>query len=427
MNLDGNGDATARPEAGRPYSGEGATERWLVMKTGPDWMLLVSREGEFRRLPLQAKPVRVGEEIDLPVMPGSATRFRFRMGWKVYAVAAAVALLALAPVLRIALVPRPSAVVAIDINPGLELELDSRSRVLRAVPKNEDGRTVLSALSLRGLDVYTAAERVVRHSQEAGFIAGDRDNLVLAAIVELGSGKRGVLVPKTNKLEEAIVSALKERGAEGFVAVSRVQPEIREAAIDEGLTVNKYIVLQKVQSMGVALSAQEVRSESVKSILDRAGLAPELMFPSGESVRTKSGEGEPSTPGAPASGMNRSQPAAPPSETSLPGAQPPASNVNEDGKEKTSNDSGSSTSGTQKESGEESQNQSQEQSRDTSSPQTPPPEISLPGTRPPTSNVQDNRIEKNGSNNESDFDQDQKEKPSGQSDGKEDREPPEVE
>lgn len=415
MSLDGNGAATARPEAGRPYSGEGATERWLVMKTGPDWMLLVSREGEFRRLPLQAKPVRVGEEIDLPVMPGataqvetgvelnsSATRFRFRMGWKVYAVAAAVALLALAPALRMALVPKPFAVVAIDINPGLELELDSRSRVLRAVPKNEDGRTVLSALSLRGLDVYTAAERVVRHSQEAGFIASDRDNLVLAAIVELSSGKRGFPVPETNKLEEAIVSALKERGAGGFVAVSRVQPEIREAAIDEGLTVNKYIVLQKVQSMGVALSLQAVRSESVKSILDRAGLAPESVFPSGEGVRTNSGGGGPSTPDAPASGMNRSQPAI------TPGVQFPTSPAPQDGSQ--------------------GRSEEQSQSRDTSSPQNAPPsETSLPGAQPPASNVQDNRIEKNGSNNESDFDQSQKEKPSGQSDDEEGREPPEVE
>ena len=320
--MDGNRAPTARPEAGRPRSGEGATERWLVMKTGPDWMLLVSREGEFRRVPLPTNPVRIGEEIDLPVKPGatapveteaelnsSAARVRFRMGWKVYAVAAAVALLALAPVLRMALVPKPSAVVAIDINPGLELELDSRTRVLRAVPKNEDGRTVLSTLNLRGLDVYTAAERVVRHSQEAGFIAGDRDNLVLAAIVELGSGKKGNLVPQSKKLEEAMISALKERGTGGFVAVSQVKPEIRAAAMDQGLTVNKYIVLQKVQSTGVPLSIQEVRSESIRSILDRAGLAPESMFPSGESVRTQSGESKPSTPGAPASRTNGPGPA----------------------------------------------------------------------------------------------------------------------
>ena len=205
----------------------------------------------------------------------------------------------------------------------------------------------------------------------------------------------------------AIVSALKERGAGGFVAVSRVKPEIRDTAISQGVSVNKYIVLEKVRSMGKAPSAQEVRSESVKSILDRAGLAPKSVFPSGEGVRTNSGDGGLSTPGAPASGMNGSQPS---------GVQLPAlSPAPQDGPQ-----------GRSEEESQESEEQSQ--SRDTSSRQNAPPsETSQPGTRPPASDLHDDRKEKTENGEERDSSQNEKEKPSGQSDDEEGKEPPEVE
>ena len=63
-----------------------------------------------------------------------------------------------------------TAYISIDVNPSIELSLNRFDRVLKAVPKNEDARRVLSGIDLDHLKYSDALQKIVEAERALGYL-----------------------------------------------------------------------------------------------------------------------------------------------------------------------------------------------------------------------------------------------------------------
>ncbi|MBQ8974528.1 MAG: hypothetical protein IJ072_02255, partial [Oscillospiraceae bacterium] len=74
---------------------------------------------------------------------------------------AAAAVLVICFISAYMLLLRPVASVYMDVNPGIELDINSRNKVISAQGINSDGRRVLEGMKLKGTDVDVAVNALL--------------------------------------------------------------------------------------------------------------------------------------------------------------------------------------------------------------------------------------------------------------------------
>lgn len=106
----------------------------------------------------------------------SARTARRRVGLPV------LALLALAVGLFALMRPQrePFAVVGLDVNPSIEISVDSRERVLGATALNDEAAIVLQDLELEGTELGTACHAVVGSMLVKGYLRSDANSLLVS-------------------------------------------------------------------------------------------------------------------------------------------------------------------------------------------------------------------------------------------------------
>lgn len=289
----------------------------LIAKVLDDQLVLVTQEGEFRTVPtafvrdhlpypeseVTAGVLRswTGRELDLPWPlpfeeletqpasrapaasdPAGAARAPWRRLWRgwlsgVSAVAAAAAVLSFTLLPRV-LNAQLAAVVAIDINPSLELQVDSAGRVIRGTPLNADAERLLASQPVRGLTLDQAVDRVIDQAVASGYLAPGKDNVVLAAVVPVKEGA----APDPAGLQREVAGRLRAAGLSGYVAVRQVAKEVREQGRQDRLSVNREVARQILSEKGIPYSADALRGQSIQQALKEAGLDLNEAFPGGE-------------------------------------------------------------------------------------------------------------------------------------------------
>ncbi|MBR2783865.1 MAG: hypothetical protein IKD93_06720, partial [Firmicutes bacterium] len=106
---------------------------------------------------------------------------------------------------------RTAATVYMDVNPSVALSVDGKDKVLKAEGVNEDGESVIDGLTLKGLPVSTAVDRVVESLLDQGYLTAD-ESLVLLSVSGRDDGKvnslrRRLAKQITQSVGEAVGSA----------------------------------------------------------------------------------------------------------------------------------------------------------------------------------------------------------------------------
>jgi len=289
----------------------------LITKVLDDQLVLVTQEGEFRTVPtafvrdhlpypeseVTAGVLRswTGRELDLPWPPpfeeleaqpatrtpaasdpAGTARAPWRRLWRgwlsgVGAVAAAAAVLSFTLLPRV-LNAQVAAVVAIDINPSLELQVDSAGRVIRGTPLNADAERLLASQPVRGLTLDQAVDRVIDLAVASGYLAPGKDNVVLAAVVPVKAGA----APDPAGLQREVAGRLRAAGLSGYVAVRQVAKEVREQGRQDRLSVNREVARQALDQKGISYPVEALRGQSIQQALKEAGLDVTEAFPGGE-------------------------------------------------------------------------------------------------------------------------------------------------
>ena len=152
----------------------------------------------------------------------------------------------------------PSAYVAIDVNPSLELGINRIDRVASTEAFNDDGAAVLAAADVDGMTYEDAMDAI----DDALKAYRSENSAVRVTIVCDDEARASTL--------ETVGAHCLDRDGTGNVTCSHASEDEHHAAHDAGLGLGKYRVYQELLDAGVEITADEAGGMTMRELLDLA-------------------------------------------------------------------------------------------------------------------------------------------------------------
>ena len=171
-------------------------------------------------------------------------------------------------------------VIYLDVNPSIELQMDSESRIIDVVAGNRDAEIVLADLKLGGIDMNTALKAIVGSMYVNGYLTAD-SNSMLISVNSKNEKKADSLL---SDITEQINAALEKSDMECAIIAQclTINEELVCEAEEYGISVGKMHLLNKISSNFGGISVDTIARLSKLSISDLNLIYSQIPSDSGE-------------------------------------------------------------------------------------------------------------------------------------------------
>jgi len=161
----------------------------------------------------------------------------------------------------------PVAYVSMDINPSIELGVNSFDKVVSVEAYNEDGEKILEGTNLINTDVSDAVKTVISNAISDGYISKDVTTTA-GVVVEIttSTDKENVATKLNESLKETADKTLDDNDVDAKVETEKVAITRRDEARKLGITPGKLNLIQKLQALDPTITVEDYKSSSVKDI-----------------------------------------------------------------------------------------------------------------------------------------------------------------
>ncbi|HVB09438.1 MAG TPA: hypothetical protein VNM16_03615 [Bacillota bacterium] len=257
-----------------------AKGRGVVLELSGQQAVVLDETGLFRRVPAAGQGWQVGDEVWLDVggrAAASSAGGRRQAWWhsRGFAVAAAcVVLLAIAVPFgyQAEVNAQTVAVVTFDVNPSVELDLNSSAQVLRALPLDADGRTLLGHVRLGGAPLGVAIADLTSAAAAEGFISKTETvPVVIAGAPSQGTALPPAVATALQATQQRTAATLSQQGYHVSVAAVSAPQGDQRAARAVGLSLGRYLIYQQAKAAGVSIKPAALRGAAIVTVLRKAG------------------------------------------------------------------------------------------------------------------------------------------------------------
>lgn len=245
-------------------------EQFLALQVKGRLVTGVTSDGRFVRVRWRGPLPTVGALVSEPA-PVRAPRV-----WAFAAAATTVLLILALQLPFLAPFAQAGTLVAVDINPSLEILLTASGRVVRARALNADAQQVLAALTPLPSTLPELLAQVLGAAKASGALKAESDNLVLVGVVPGWRGMPAGLDPAG--LEAALASEFDRLGIDGLVRVVRARPADLAQSRLNALSLNRYLLVRDLKSQGQDVTFAEARAKSPGQLIRDHGLAPDQVI-----------------------------------------------------------------------------------------------------------------------------------------------------
>lgn len=204
----------------------------IVMELKRNKAIIMTADGEFLSVKKPSPEIVIGEEIT------SETIEVKKPGIIRYSVLAATLLLLLIPFTYFKQAYATVAYVNVDINPSLEMGINKYNKVNTVVPLNSDAEKMLQSISLKGIDVNDAVEKVLTAAKDMGYINDSKVNNIEIAIVNLKNKKASISEDNIIKHAQDMLSKI---NVDATLKVQKADEKTYQQAKKENMSTNKYL------------------------------------------------------------------------------------------------------------------------------------------------------------------------------------------
>lgn len=161
----------------------------------------------------------------------------------------------------------PAAYVSVDINPSVELGVNSFGKVVSAEAYNEDGQKVLKGTNLVNFDAEKAVSTVISNAISEGYIKEDATTTAAVAVeITTATDKEKMATELDESLKEAANKTLEDNNVNAEAESENVALERRDEARQLGITPGKLNLIQKLQALDPTIKVEDYKTSSVKDI-----------------------------------------------------------------------------------------------------------------------------------------------------------------
>lgn len=152
------------------------------------------------------------------------------------------------------------ALLAVDINPSVEMEINKNYRVIKILALNEEA-SKLPLEDLKNYPLIDALEEIVEMAETAGYLREDESNRVVVTSVELESNDEAdknldnLIMEGKKKIEEVS----NERGQQVEVVAIKSDRETLTKAKEKNISVGKIEIYRKMKDESKNQNKNEVR------------------------------------------------------------------------------------------------------------------------------------------------------------------------
>lgn len=156
-------------------------------------------------------------------------------------------------------------VVELDVNPSIEIKVNSREKVLDVIPVNEDGTVILDGMDLRKTDLTVAVNAIIGSMLKNGYIS-DLKNSLLISVENEDQAKGSAL---QQKLTEQIEECLAVYSVEGSIlsqTVDMSDSNLSALAQQYGISMGKARLIQELTEENPALTFETLAGCSIHEL-----------------------------------------------------------------------------------------------------------------------------------------------------------------
>lgn len=243
----------------------------LILKLQDNTAFVISKDCMYFQI--KRKPgMFKGQTVEFNKSDIVYNRSFFATHYKLIAAAAAVLVIMMSIIFYInaGLITKNSNIYAfidIDINPSLELTIDKYRHIQDLYPLNRDAELLASELDLKDASLENGLSKIIDKSKELGFLNAKEKDVVLISAA-LNGKKEG-----TSALIMGIrsdVNQLKDKNIKAQVI--DVPQKTRELAIENNISMGRYVLYEKARKSGLNLSIEAAKALSLEKMMEQVNL-----------------------------------------------------------------------------------------------------------------------------------------------------------
>ena len=148
-----------------------------------------------------------------------------------------------------------ASVVSLDVNPSVTLNVNSKEKVLSAVPVNEDGGDILAGMDLTGVQLDVAMNAIVGALLTQGYV-DELANSILITVEDDDAGRGARLQQELTDQADAILANTSVNGAILSQTIQNSQ-QLQQLSDSYGITTGKAALIQTIVDNGNSLHTFE--------------------------------------------------------------------------------------------------------------------------------------------------------------------------
>ncbi len=240
-------------------------KRGLVVRISDGYCIILTGKGTYERIPVPSQGARVGAEVSYSYQALISPALKPMM-----LVASLLILFVCYSLFNKSSLPVAVAYVSLDINPSLELSVDKNLNVIDVKYFNDDAANLLKQERLQGKNLYAALAVVVDQAIAKNYIKTGQDNLIVSTVTPSGTGTSGTGTPLVDQqsVQQFLENSINKGGLTGEVRMYSATGEFRSEAESNGLSPGKYLIYRQLKDTGDQVSIDNVRADSIRSLVD---------------------------------------------------------------------------------------------------------------------------------------------------------------
>ena len=237
-----------------------------VVKITNKYIVLILPDGSFKNIKRSRGYVPLlGEKLTLNTAGTPAVRYRW------IAATAAVCIL-IAAVLRFSLfMPdklNTSYIVALDINPSMEIETNEQFKITAIQALNDDAGKIISDTAYLNTDLFESLNRIIGNCIRYGYLKPEKKGFVKISVISMNGKSFGY----ENVIKDSLQSLLKNNDIKAALEIGNASEDTLQKAHQAKISVNRYILYRNITEKGLDITLEEARKLPLQQLEDYDGI-----------------------------------------------------------------------------------------------------------------------------------------------------------
>jgi hypothetical protein len=155
-----------------------------------------------------------------------------------------------------------SYLIAIDINPSIEIFADEKLSIIDIKALNKDGQKIIESINPKIKKLDQIVKEIVEQSVKQNYLSKTEKGAVVISVIPLKENASNF----ENSIQDVVKASLEINKVQAEVNVSSETKRVLEKAKQVNLSINKYLLYEDLKNKGIDLNIDVFRNQSIVQI-----------------------------------------------------------------------------------------------------------------------------------------------------------------